>query len=126
VTDFFFDTVYQHLEKKVSVVIEAAFKHTVWEWRMPKILELGSPVIVLYSVDDTVAAKRHLQRGLDNPKRVFFHDDPRVVHYNKTGEFLPPAIYEAPEFDLLTIIVSTDGDYFPKLDKIVKQFESAT
>src|ERR1051325_10659062 len=51
VTDFFFCLVNQYLAGKISVVIEAAFQHKVWEPRMPKILELASSMIVLCSVD---------------------------------------------------------------------------
>src|SRR5687768_5794095 len=38
VSEFFFETVSQYLTNKVSVIIEAAFQHQVWEPRMPKIL----------------------------------------------------------------------------------------
>ena len=124
VTDFFFDTVNQYLANKISVIIEAAFQHKVWEFRMPKILKSGSPIIVLCSVDDTVAAKRHLQRGLDNPNREFYHGDNRVVHYRKTGEFLLPASYDSPKLDVPTIKVSTTREYVPSIDEIVKQIQS--
>lgn len=124
VTDFFFETVNQFLVNKISLIVEAAFQHQVWEYRMPKILELGSPIIVLCTIDDLIAAKRHLQRGLDNPEREFFHGDNRVVHYRKTGEFLLPADYDAPKLDVPTIKVSTDGEYFPDLDEIVKRIQS--
>ncbi|HEX8737581.1 MAG TPA: hypothetical protein VF721_19770, partial [Pyrinomonadaceae bacterium] len=108
-----------------SVVIEAAFQHKVWEPRMPQIFELASPVIVLCSVDDMIAAGRHLQRGLDNPNREFYHSDNRVVHYRKTGEFLLPASYTAPKFDIPTIEVSTDGEYAPCLEEIVRRIQSS-
>jgi len=124
ITDFFFDTVNRFLANHVSVIIEAAFQHKVWEYRMPKIIELSSPVIVLCSVDHMIAAKRHLQRGLENPEREFFHDDNRVVHYRKTGEFLLPASYDAPQLDVPTITVSTAGEYVPGLDEIVKRIQS--
>src|SRR4028118_2116860 len=109
VTDFFFEIVNQYLAGKISIVIEAAFQHKVWEWRMPKILELSSPVIVLCSVDIEIAARRQIERGLENPEREFYHGDNRVVHYKKTGEFLQPADYEAPNLNVPTIEVSTDG-----------------
>ena len=125
VTDFFFGIVNQYLAGNISVVIEAAFQHKVWEPRMPKIFELASPMIVLCSVDDTVAARRHLQRGLENPNREFYHSDNRVVHYRKTGEFLLPAGYTAPKLNVPTIEVSTDGEYIPCIDEIVKQIQSS-
>lgn len=123
VTDFFFDVVNRFLENKISVIIEAAFQHKVWEFRMLEILEAASPVIVLCSVDEITAAERHLQRGLENPQREFYHSDNRVVHYKKTGEFLLPAAYVAPKFDVPTIEVSTNGEYVPSLDEIAKQIQ---
>ena len=124
VTDFFFAIVNQYLAGSISVVIEAAFQHKVWEPRMPRILELASPIIVLCSIDEIAAAKRHLQRGLENPKREFYHSDNRVVHYKKTGEFLLPAGYTAPKLNVPTIEVSTAGEYVPSIDEIVKLIQS--
>ena len=125
VTDFFFGIVNQYLAGNISVVIEAAFQHHVWEPRMPKIIELSWPWIILCSVDDAMAATRHLQRGLENPNREFCHGDNRVAHYRKTGETLSPASYVAPKFDVPTIQVLTDGEYIPCIDEIVKQIQSS-
>ena len=119
VSDLFFVIINQYLAGNVSVVIEAAFQHRVWESRMPEIIELASPLIVLCSVDDAVAARRHLQRGLQNPRREFYHGDRRVAHYRETGEILSPETYAAPQFDVPTIEVSTDGEYVPSVDEIV-------
>lgn len=124
VSDFFFGIVNQYLAGNISVVMEAAFQHKVWEPRMPKILELASPWIVLCSADGAVAARRHLRRGLENPDREFFHGDKRVAHYRETGEILSPAAYAEPKFDVPTIRVSTDGEYVPRIDEIVKQIQT--
>ncbi len=121
VSDLFFGIVNQYLAGNVSVIIEAAFQHEVWEPRMPRLLELASPLIVLCSVDDAVAAARHLRRGLENPGREFYHGDRRVALYRETGEISPPAGYRAPSFDVPTIRVSTDGEYVPSLDELVEQ-----
>ena len=120
VSEFFFYIVNQYLAGNISVVIEAAFQHKVWEPRMAKILELASPWIVLCSGHDAGAASRHLQRGLENPNREFFHGDKRVAHYRQTDEILFPESYEAPKFNVPTIQVSTDGEYVPCIDEIVK------
>lgn len=124
VTDLFFGIVNHYLTGKISVVIEAAFQHHVWEPRMQKILELASPVIILCTVDDAVAAGRHLQRGLENPAREFYHGDKRVAHYRQTGEILSPDIYRVPLFDAPRVKVSTDGEYIPCIDEIVRQIQS--
>lgn len=114
----------QYLAGNISVVIEAAFQHKVWEPRMPKILELSLPWIVLCSVDDAVAARRHPERGLENPNREFYHGDNRVAHYRKTGEILSPESYAPPRFNAPTIRVLTDGEYIPCIDEIVKRIQS--
>ena len=126
VTDFFFRLVNQYLAGNISVIIEAAFQHKVWEPRMSEIIELAAPVSVLCSIDSIVAARRHLQRGLENPDREFYHGDNRVVYYKKTGEFLLPASYEAPKFNVPTIEVSTDGEYVPHIDEIIKRIHAST
>ena len=123
VTDFFFETANRYLASRVSVILEAAFQHRVWESRMSRLIELAEVSIVLCSIDATLAAGRHLERGLADPEREFYHGDHRVVHYRETGEFLPPGEYDPPRFDLPTIHVSTDGDYVPSLDEIVAQID---
>jgi hypothetical protein len=92
---------------------------------MPKILELASPLIVLCSADGAVSARRHLQRGLENPNREFYHGDKRVAHYRKTGKISPSFSYTAPKFKIPTIQISTDGEYVPCIDEIVKQIQSS-
>lgn len=124
VTGFFFETVYQFLSNKVSIVTEAAFQHSVWEWRMPKILELSHPFIIICTIDAEIAGQRHLQRGLANPRREFYHADPRIAHYRTTGNIGIPKPYVAPNFDVPTLQVLTENDYSPSLDEIVNQIES--
>lgn len=125
VTGFFFDTVCQYLTNKVSVIIEAAFQHYVWESRMPRILELSFPVFIICSVDEETAAQRHLQRGLANPRREFYHSDKRVSLYRETGEMGTPGPYTAPKFDVPTLYVLTENnEYSPGLDEIAHQIQS--
>ena len=125
VSELFFGIVNQYLAGHISVVIEAAFQQEVWEPRMPKILELACASIVLCSADNAVAASRHLQRGLENPNREFYHGDKRVADYRKTGKISPAASYTAPKFNLPTIQVSTDGEYMPCIDEIMKRIQSS-
>ncbi len=68
-----------------------------------------------------VAAKRHLQRGLDYPNREFYHGDMRVAIYRETGEVSPPGDYAAPNVDVPTVHVSTEGQYSPSMDDLVKR-----
>ena len=120
VTNFFFEVVNKFLENSVSLVIEAAFQHKVWEHSIDTIAKLADPFIIICSIDTDLAARRHLKRGLDNPEREFYHEDRRVVLFRATGEMGTPALYEPPKFDLPTVLVSTVGEYEPTIDEILK------
>jgi adenylate kinase family enzyme len=122
VSDFFFDVVCQYLAANVSVIIEAAFQHAVWKTRMPRIIELSHPFMIICTVDEEIAAQRHLQRGLADPRREFYHEDKRVSLYRATGEIGTPGKYVTPNFDVPTVYVSTENDYSPNLDEIAHQF----
>ena len=124
VTKHFFHLVNEYLAGDISVVIEAAFQHKVWEPRLPAILELANIWIVLCSADDATTSDRPIQRGLENPEREFYHGDNRVVHFKRTGEILTPANYEGPNFDLPTINVWTENGYSPSIDEIVRMIRS--
>ena len=123
VTNFFFDIVSQYLANKVSVIIDAAFQHKVWQPRIAKIAEIASPFIIVCSIDVDIAARRHLQRGLDDPRRGFYHEDKRVSIYKASGEMGPAASYQAPNFNFPTVDVSTGGLYSPSLDKIIEKIQ---
>lgn len=124
VTNLFFEIVNQYLAGKISIVVEAAFQHKLWAPRMPKINQLSTPFIIVCSIDGHIAAKRHLQRGLDEPRREFFHGDKRVAIYKETGVISPPGNYSPPDFSVPTIKVSTVNDYAPRIDDIVQTIQS--
>ena len=121
VTNFFFEIVDQYLANKISIIIEAAFQHKVWGPRIARITENADPFLVICSIDAEIAARRHLQRGLDEPKRTYYHDDKRVAVYLTTGEMGTPKPYEAPVLNVRTIHVSTDGEYLPTIEEIVEK-----
>ena len=118
VTNLFFDIVCQYLAGRVSVIIEAAFQHHVWEPRMPRIIELGDPLFIICAVHEDIAAQRHLQRGLADERREFYHEDKRVSLYRATGDIGTPGRYVPPDLDVPTFSVSTEDGYSPTLDEI--------
>lgn len=120
-TNIFFEIVNQFLENKISIIIEAAFQQKVWEARIAKIAELADPFLIICGVDAETAANRHLQRGLNEPEREFYHGDKRVVVYRETGVVLPAGDYETPNFDMPTVHVSTAGEYSPSIDEVVER-----
>jgi hypothetical protein len=126
VTGFFFELVEQYLVRRISIVIEAAFQHGVWASRIGRLKAISRPLIVLCTVSGDLAARRHLERGLNDPRREFYHGDKRVAAYRDTGVILPAADYVAPTLDVPTLEVSTEDGYSPTLDEMVRQIESLT
>ncbi|MBT3412645.1 MAG: AAA family ATPase [Candidatus Jacksonbacteria bacterium] len=118
VTDAFFEIIELMLSKNVSLIAEAAFQHSVWETLVEKVKDICDMSIVICEVDSEVAAKRHLERGLEDSSREYFHGDNRVSHYKKTGEVLAAGEYSPPKFSYPTIVVSTADEYSPSLDSI--------
>lgn len=118
-TEIFFKTINFLLPKNVSLIAEAAFQHNVWEPEITKFRSFANLFVVICEVNSEVAAKRHLQRGLDDSKREFFHGDNRVSHYRKTGVILSAGEYKPPAFDdIPTVRVSTLRGYSPELKDI--------
>jgi len=118
VNELFFETTLSLLRGDVSLVIEAAFQHKLWRLVVPRIQEVARAVVVICDLDAETSARRHLARGLRDPKREFFHGDKRVSLYRQTGQFAPGGEYDAPHFDLPTLRVSTVDGYGPGLDEI--------
>lgn len=124
VNEVFFDTVLRLLESNVSVVAEAAFQHHNWDLVVPRIMKVAALCVVVCELDAWTSAKRHLERGLANPEREFFHGDKRVAIYRETGQFGPGGDYIAPHYDVPTLSVSTVNGYEPGLDEVVGFIEA--
>jgi len=121
VTELFFATAQMLLEAEVSLVVEAAFQHKVWEEAVPRWSEVSQLFFIVCYADPTACARRHLDRGLKDPSREFYHGDRRVAVFRETGEFLAPGDYVPPSFDLPTLRVRTADGYAPALPTI-KEF----
>jgi hypothetical protein len=120
VTDFFFSTVQAFLDAQVSLVVEAAFQQKLWEETLSRWHSGGQPYFVICDADPALCAQRHLDRGLNDPTREFYHGDKRVRAFKETGEFLGPGNYAAPSFNVPTLRVSTADGYSPDLAAINK------
>lgn len=118
VNQVFFRTILDMLQGNVSLIIEAAFGHDIWNYIVPDIMKHCDLYIVVCNLDANQSAKRHLERGLANPKREFYHGDKRVSVFRETGKFEPGAEYFPPKYDVPTIYVSTLDGYDPNLLEI--------
>ena len=118
VTSFFFSAVHIFLEAHVSLVVEAAFEHKLWDETIERWANAGQLYFVICVADPTLCARRHLDRGLADPTREFYHGDKRVKVFRETGDILEPGNYDPPAFELPTLTVSTAEGYSPDLSAI--------
>lgn len=119
VNHIFFETILMLLRGQVSIVVEAAFQHKLWDCIVPRIHAIARLYIIICEVSAELGAQRHLERGLANPRREFYHGDKRVAIFRETGKFEPGGEYMPPDYDVPTLHVSTVNGYAPALDKIV-------
>ena len=106
------------LEANVSIVVEAAFQHKLWEEAVPRWSAAAQLYFVICDADPALCAQRHLDRGLKDPTREFYHGDRRVKVFKETGEILGPGDYAPPSFDVPTLRVSTADEYCPGVSEI--------
>jgi len=118
VSNLFFKNIELLITSNVSVVAEAAFSHSAWESLINILGTACHWYFIICEIDPYIAAKRHLERGLANPQREFYHGDARVEHFKKTGEYLPCDNYDPPNFSHPTLRVSTFNGYNPSIDSI--------
>ncbi|HET9712803.1 MAG TPA: AAA family ATPase [Pyrinomonadaceae bacterium] len=114
-SEVFFKTIELLLTNKVSVIAEAAFQHQVWKPEITKFRTYADVFVIICEIDAEVAAKRHIERSVRDPRRGFFHGD------KQTESVLLPAGYEPPILDVSTIKVCTVNGYDPELEEIRKQ-----
>jgi len=120
VNKVFFETILSLLKGNVSIVIEAAFEHRIWDLVVPRINEIALVYIIVCDLSAKLSARRHLERGLADPNREFYHGDKRVAIFRETGKFEPGGEYIPPQYDVPTLRVSTLDGYTPDLDEVVE------
>lgn len=118
VNQVFFQTILNMLDGNVSLLIEAAFGHAIWHHVVPDIMKRARLYIIVCNPDAELSARRHLERGLANPKREFYHGDKRVSVFRETGKFEPGGAYHPPKYDTPTLFVSTTDGYHPSLEEV--------
>ena len=121
VSNTLFDSVKLLLERRVTVVAEAAFQHKVWAPRLEPLLNISMLRIILCDIDPHLARTRHVERGLADPAREQFHHDYAVGIARSGGDWrsLPIAMYEAPQMDVPMLTVDTSNGYKPTFEEIV-------
>jgi len=110
----FFQTINLLISQGVSLIIEAAFQHKLWKYRLPDFLEKADVRIIVCEINPALAKMRFTNRLSNDPNREKFHED-------KSDEKLASLIeaYERINIDTPMLAVDTSDNYYPGLEKIV-------
>lgn len=120
-TAAFFDVVDLMLQRGVTLVAEAAFRHHRWAPRLTTFGKLADVRVINCVVDDVVARQRRRERWINEPWRRRFHadPDPRALAEIDPPAVDPPGAYQPIQLNLPTLIVDTSDGYRPEFDEIV-------
>jgi len=118
VTEIFFETMNYLLSANVSLIVEAAFQHKVWETKLNILKEKARIVILICKAEnDRICLERFLKRGFENPMREYFHGD-KGVALARNGIQLNVSQYDEPHLDFPTIHIDTTSTYKPSMEEI--------
>lgn len=115
----FFEVIDLLISKRISIVIEAAFQHKLWETQLAKFLNKAEIRIIVCKVPLELAKERFYKRILDQPEREKFHEDSTIEN-----TVLLTEDYEMINMPLPTLEVDTTDNYNPDLEKIVNFIKS--
>ena len=116
-TDIFFNMLMELVNNNISVIAEAAFQHEIWSYYLGRFIGKTKMYLLICKTDDKIAFERFVNRGLNNPKREYFHGD-KGVDLARHGVDLSISEYIEPHLDVPTLYVDTTGDYEPSIKKI--------
>ena len=71
----FFATIELLLNKRISLVAEAAFQHHVWLPQLEALQKVARIRIIQCTIDPQVAKSRFIERSVADAERVQYHDD---------------------------------------------------
>jgi len=120
-TEIFFNTLKVLINNDVSVIAEAAFQHRIWASILEQLMEKAQVYLLICKVSDKIALDRFINRGLNNPRREYFHGDKGIDMARKGFK---PSIspYEEPHLDVPTFYIDTSGEYSPSIKELRKLF----
>jgi predicted kinase len=104
----FFDTVRLLLQRRVTLIAEAAFQHRLWSPKLEELREMADVRIVVCELDLALAESRYAIRNAADPRRPHFHNVGPMAEE-----------YVAPSLDVPTLKVNTSKGYEPGFEAIV-------
>lgn len=116
--DTFFETVELLVSKGISIIIEAAYQHKLWEPKLTDLLNKANIKIIICNITPAAAKTRFNQRLSADPDRKRFHGDAPITSDDEhIGSLIDN--YQPVNIDAPTMLVETTGDYIPILATIL-------
>ena len=112
VTELFFETIATWLEAGISLIVEAAFQHTIWDLHLTPLLSHCYAHLVICRADEEEVGARLSKRLLTDPDHAYYHGD---------GATHPLMTYHEPNLGVPTYILETTSGYTPSLDWLIKE-----
>ena len=110
----FFQTIDLLISKRISIIIEAAFQHKLWQPKLLEFINKADVRIIICETNTELTKARFTNRFLKNPDREKFHGD-------KSNEIFASLIdvYEPVNIEASTLYVDTTDDYNPTIEQII-------
>ena len=119
VYDTFFDAITLLLNRRITLVAEAAFQHKLWAPTLTPLMAIADVRIIVCTIDPAIARQRHIARDVADPARQRVHLDP-IVQAALEGRAMPLTEYDPPHLEVPTLAVDTSNEYRPLLPEIAE------
>ena len=116
--EIFFNTVEVMLKNDISLIVEAAFQHNLWETKLNQLSKISKISIIVCSVDPETARSRIIERGRLDPSREKYHGDRANLIVKNDKEIQLPD-YQPPKLSFPTLNVDCSNGYQPELVNIL-------
>jgi predicted kinase len=111
----FFRAVDLLISNNISVIIEAAFQHKLWQPKLLPYLNRAKVRMIICTIELDLAKSRFIHRASNDTGREKFHGDPL------TGDNIFSAnSYEPPKLFAPTLEVDTTSGYKPCVKQIIE------
>ncbi len=115
----FFQAIGLLISKNISIIVEAAFQHKLWEPKLTPFLNKTEMRIIVCKIPLELAKERFYKRILDQPGRKKFHGE----EANKKTSLLSDS-YETIHLPVPTLEVDTTHNYKPGMKEIIDFIQS--
>lgn len=118
VYETFFQTIEILITQGVSIIVEAAFQHKLWQPKLLGFLNKADIKIIICTTAPQLAKTRFADRLLNEPGRKTFHGEKPIISPNDKTALLIEQ-YENISMEVPTLQVDTTNNYDPGIDVIV-------